>query len=220
MKLSWASTFLLVVAATLQAKDNFTFGPVPPPSSFPELPAQTNPVVAPKPVFVPPSRLNALVPLPASRTIPSFQAMKPLPAAPEVVTPPKKEPLPKPVVVAKPVVKSPPPPVIASKPAPAPTIEPTPTPTPPPTKPAGATLLTSPGGGGLDGKLVMVDEAGRFAVINFPLGQMPETNQALTVSRRGVKVGEVLVTGPQRDDSIVADVVSGELRVGDEVRRR
>ena len=100
----------------------------------------------------------------------------------------------------------------------APAIEPTPT--PPPTKPAGATLLTSPSGGGLDGKLVMVDEAGRFAVINFPLGQMPDTNQALTVFRRGVKVGEVLVTGPQRDDSIVADVVSGELRVRDEVRRR
>ena len=206
----------------LQAKDQYTFGSVPPPSSFPELPAQTNPGVPPKPVFVPPSSLNALVPLPASRTIPSFPAMKPLLVAPEMVVSPKKEPPAKPVVAAKSVVKSPPPPVVAPKPVPVPALAPAiePTPTPPPTKPAGATLLTSPSGGGLDGKLVMVDEAGRFAVINFPLGQMPDTNQALTVFRRGVKVGEVLVTGPQRDDSIVADVVSGELRVRDEVRRR
>lgn len=190
----------------LQAKDQYTFGSVPPPSSFPELPGPTNPGVPPPSVFVPPSRLNALVPLPSTHSAPTFPAMKPVPSAP-----PQPEPPPKPAVTGKPPVKSPPP-AAASAPA----IGPAPAPMP---KPAGATLITT-SGGGWDGKLVMVDAAGRFVVINFPLGQMPATNQTLTVARRGVKVGEVLVTGPQRDDSIVADVVSGSLQVGDEARGR
>jgi hypothetical protein len=33
-----------------------------------------------------------------------------------------------------------------------------------------------------------------------------------------LKVAEVKVTGPQRDNNIVADLVSGDAQVGDEVR--
>jgi hypothetical protein len=42
----------------------------------------------------------------------------------------------------------------------------------------------------------------------------------MNVYRRGLKVGEVKVTGPQRDDNIVADITAGEAAVGDEVRDR
>jgi hypothetical protein len=33
-----------------------------------------------------------------------------------------------------------------------------------------------------------------------------------------LKVAEISVTGPQREDSIVADIVAGEAEVGDDVR--
>lgn len=84
-----------------------------------------------------------------------------------------------------------------------------------PTKP----LVVAPGGG-LNGKVLMVDGRGRFVVLNFPLGQMPAVNSALDVYRNGVKAGSVMITGPQRDDSIVADIVSGDLQAGDMARNR
>ena len=73
---------------------------------------------------------------------------------------------------------------------------------------------------GLAGKVVRVNTQARFAVLNFPLGQMPAMEQRLNVYRRGLKTGEVKVTGPQRDDNIVADVVTGNAEPGDEVRDR
>ncbi len=33
-----------------------------------------------------------------------------------------------------------------------------------------------------------------------------------------MKVGEVKITGPQQDNNIVADLVTGEAQVGDDVR--
>lgn len=70
----------------------------------------------------------------------------------------------------------------------------------------------------LVGKVVRVNENARFAVLNFPVGTMPAVQQRLNVYRRGLKVGEVKVTGPQQDDNTVADVVNGEVQVGDELR--
>jgi hypothetical protein len=72
----------------------------------------------------------------------------------------------------------------------------------------------------LAGKVVSYNSAGRFVVLNFPSGQMPQTNQRLFLYRAGLKVAEVKVTGPQNDDDTVADLVSGDARTGDEVRDR
>jgi hypothetical protein len=47
---------------------------------------------------------------------------------------------------------------------------------------------------------------------------MAVPEQRLNLYRRGLRVGEVKVTGPQREDNIVADLVAGEAEVGDEVR--
>jgi hypothetical protein len=63
-----------------------------------------------------------------------------------------------------------------------------------------------------------VEPVGRFVILTFPLAQMPAVAQRLVVYRRGVKVGEVRVSGPQRNNNIVADIVTGEPQVGDEVR--
>jgi len=70
----------------------------------------------------------------------------------------------------------------------------------------------------LSGRVLKSKPGMGFAVLVFPVGQMPALEQRMTVYRGGLKVGEVRVTGPQRDDKIVADVVAGEAAEGDEVR--
>ena len=68
------------------------------------------------------------------------------------------------------------------------------------------------------GKVALVNGAGRFVVLNFPLGKMAAVDQRLSLYRHGLKVGEVKVTGPQRGDNIVADLVAGAAEIGDEAR--
>jgi hypothetical protein len=70
----------------------------------------------------------------------------------------------------------------------------------------------------LAGKVALVNTVGRFVVLNFPLGKMAAAEQRMNLYRRGLKVGEVKVTGPAREDNIVADLVAGEAEVGDEAR--
>ena len=70
----------------------------------------------------------------------------------------------------------------------------------------------------LVGKVAMVNTIGRFVVLNFPPGKMATVEQRFNLYRRGLKVGEAKVTGPQRQDNIVADLVAGEAEVGDEAR--
>ncbi len=85
-----------------------------------------------------------------------------------------------------------------------------PTPDQPVVKPANAIV----------GKVASYNSIGRFAVLNFPITQMPAVGQTLFLFRDGLKVGEVKITGPQKDDNIVADLTKGETRTGDEVRDR
>jgi hypothetical protein len=68
------------------------------------------------------------------------------------------------------------------------------------------------------GRIASVNTAGRFVVLSFPLGTMPASEKRLNVYRKGLKVGEVRVTGQPLDINIVADIVAGECQIGDEVR--
>ena len=70
------------------------------------------------------------------------------------------------------------------------------------------------------GKVATVNSTARFVVLNFPVGHLPPLDQHLNVNRRGIKVGELKVTGPQLDENIVADIVSGDAQAGDEVTSR
>ena len=70
----------------------------------------------------------------------------------------------------------------------------------------------------LVGKVALVNGTARFVVLNFPLGKMAAVEQRLNLYRQGSKVGEAKVTGPQREDNIVADLVAGEAEIGDEAR--
>ena len=79
------------------------------------------------------------------------------------------------------------------------------------------TLIVTPESA-LVGKVELVNTLGRFVTLRFPLGKLPMLEQRLDLYRRGLKVGEVKVTGPQREDRIVADLAAGEAEVGDEAR--
>jgi hypothetical protein len=70
------------------------------------------------------------------------------------------------------------------------------------------------------GNVVKANQAGRFVVLNYPVGHLPALGLRLSLYRRGLKVGEVRIAGPQYDDNIVADVVEGEAAPGDEARNR
>ncbi len=70
----------------------------------------------------------------------------------------------------------------------------------------------------LTARVAAYNSAGRFAVLSFPVGQMPNMDQTLFLYRNGLKVGQVKITGPQRDNDVVADLVTGTAQVGDEVR--
>jgi len=70
----------------------------------------------------------------------------------------------------------------------------------------------------MTGRVASVNAPGRFVVLTFPLGSMPALEKRLNVYRRGLKVGELKVSGPQLDVNIDADIIAGECQPGDEVR--
>lgn len=70
----------------------------------------------------------------------------------------------------------------------------------------------------LAAKVISVNDVGRFVVLSFPATQMPKIGQTLFLYRGGLKVAQVNVTGPQQDNDIVADIVTGDAQVGDNVR--
>jgi hypothetical protein len=72
----------------------------------------------------------------------------------------------------------------------------------------------------LSAKVVRYNSVGRFVVLSFPLGQMAQPGQTFFIYRAGMKVGEVKVTGPQRDSDIVADLTTGDAEAGDDVREQ
>lgn len=69
----------------------------------------------------------------------------------------------------------------------------------------------------LAAKVVSVNTIGRFVVLSFPASLMPKVDQTLFLYRAGLKTAEIRVTGPQQDNNIVADLVSGDAQVGDTV---
>ena len=72
----------------------------------------------------------------------------------------------------------------------------------------------------LIGKVVRYNDAGRFVVVDFPLGRTPAVDQRMFVYRRGLKVGEVKISTWQRENLVVADLTAGEAGEGDEVRNQ
>jgi hypothetical protein len=72
--------------------------------------------------------------------------------------------------------------------------------------------------GGLQGQVASVNANGRFVVLSYPIGGLPSLEKRLNVYHNGLKVAELKVTGPQRDNNIVADIVAGQCAPGDQTR--
>jgi hypothetical protein len=68
------------------------------------------------------------------------------------------------------------------------------------------------------GRIVSVNSALRFVVMDFAVWRMPALDQRLYVYRNEQRIGEVKVTGPSVDTTVAGDLTAGEARPGDEVR--
>lgn len=68
------------------------------------------------------------------------------------------------------------------------------------------------------GRVSTVNLVSRFVVVSYPSTTLPKFQQQLGIYREGRKVGEVKVTGPERDTITAGDLIAGEAQVGDEVR--
>ncbi len=66
------------------------------------------------------------------------------------------------------------------------------------------------------GRVEMVNTEARFVVLSFPPDHVPQPGQRWRINHRGLKIGEVKISGPQREMDTVADIIEGEANVGDE----
>jgi len=70
----------------------------------------------------------------------------------------------------------------------------------------------------LSGRVVLVNHALRYVVVEFGVSQLPAPGQRLEVWREGNKVGEVRISGQARAGNVAADILLGDAGQGDEVR--
>ena len=86
-----------------------------------------------------------------------------------------------------------------------------------PVTPAASEVIVTPSGTFV-GKVARYNADNQYAVVSFPIGSMPALNQVMHVYRNGLKVGELKITGPQRENNTAGDLTRGQVQVGDEGR--
>ncbi len=67
-------------------------------------------------------------------------------------------------------------------------------------------------------RVTSVNGKSRFVILTFPTATIPAKEQKLNVYRENRKVGELRVTGPTEGTITAADILAGEILVGDEAR--
>ncbi len=87
----------------------------------------------------------------------------------------------------------------------------------PEAKQGGGTIVT-PAAMRTEGKVVRTNEKLNFVVLDFGFKRLPRAGQQLGIYRLGKKIGQVRVSGPAWETYTVADIVEGEIWVGDEAR--
>ena len=75
-----------------------------------------------------------------------------------------------------------------------------------------------PGGDAHGGQGGANNEKLNFVVLDFGFKRLPRAGQQLGIYRLGEKIGQVRVSGPAWETYTVADIVEGEIWVGDEAR--
>tara|TARA_Y100000780_G_scaffold190068_1_gene177648 strand:- start:1749 stop:2123 length:375 start_codon:yes stop_codon:yes gene_type:complete len=84
-------------------------------------------------------------------------------------------------------------------------------------KPGGGTIVTA-AAFRVEGKVVRTNPRLNFVVLDFGLQGLPSIGQQFAIYRLGKKVGQVRVSGPAWDTYTVADIVEGEIWMGDEAK--
>ena len=81
-----------------------------------------------------------------------------------------------------------------------------------------STVIVTPATGNR-GRIISANLTARHVVVTYPIGiPLPVVDQQLYVYRAGLKVAELRVSKERIDVNLIADITSGECRVGDEVR--
>jgi hypothetical protein len=70
----------------------------------------------------------------------------------------------------------------------------------------------------LAAKVVQYNSIGRYVVLSFPAGKLPKAGDNLYIYHNGLKVAEVKTDTWQLNSYVVADLVTGDAQIGDEVR--
>lgn len=68
------------------------------------------------------------------------------------------------------------------------------------------------------GRVISVNTELRFVVLDFSLNPAPAAEQRLGLYRENVKVGELRITRWSSGSNVVANIVAGEAKIGDEAR--
>jgi len=71
----------------------------------------------------------------------------------------------------------------------------------------------------LSGKIVLVNDTLRYVVVDFGFGRLPQPDQRLGVYRAGKKVAEIKISSHSRNSNFAADIVTGKVTDGDEVKQ-
>ena len=85
-----------------------------------------------------------------------------------------------------------------------------------PTPGASKTIVTPDAS--LAAKVVQYNSTGRYVVLSIPAGKLPKAGQSLFIYHNGLKVAEVKTDEWQLNSYVVADMVTGDAQIGDEVR--
>jgi hypothetical protein len=86
-----------------------------------------------------------------------------------------------------------------------------------PAPPVRPVRLKEPLDGGV-GRVMSVNERLRFVLLDYSLNRLPKIGDVVELWREDRVIGELKVTGPIRNTTVLADVVSGEPQVGDQAR--
>ncbi len=86
-----------------------------------------------------------------------------------------------------------------------------------PVPPIRPVRLTEPMDGTV-GRVESVNARLRFVVLDYSLNVLPRIGDRLDVWRSDQRVGELKVSGPIRNTTLVADIVSGDVQAGDLTR--
>lgn len=68
------------------------------------------------------------------------------------------------------------------------------------------------------GKIALVNAQLRYVILDFGTARLPKSGQRFAIYRAAEKVGQIRTSNEASGTNVAADIILGELQVGDEVR--